>query len=328
MGNDATAERPDETSGAALVCMPERGNSRSTPAAVPDGTTFNLDRLGSWGARDRFEVDRERTIAYAAATNDPIRQHLDGVYAPPVFAVVPITVMMADAAMSVVPDDLMLRILHGEHDFRFHRPIEPGELLEVRARPVGIEGKSSGVVVTSHIETYSVRGGDLVNEQYFVGFFRGGRFDGARGEPSPAHSFEENLRAREPDFTAAQTFDADQTFRYARAAGDPMPIHLVDEFAKAMGLPGIIVHGLCTIAFVSHALITRISPDDPSRLKRLAVRLSSPAFPGQTITTATWAAGHRDGRDRYAFETSSDSDRFVIQDGLAEFEPAIDKETT
>ncbi|MFI6046120.1 MaoC/PaaZ C-terminal domain-containing protein [Nocardia sp. NPDC051321] len=304
------------------------GNDASTgEAAVTDGTTFNLSRLGNWGARDTFEVDRARTIAYAAATNDPITHHVEGIYAPPVFAVVPITVMMADAAMSVVPDELMLRILHGEHDFRFHRPIEPGETLAVRARPIGIEGKSTGVVVTSHIETYSVGGGDLVNEQYFVGFFRGGHFEGARGEPSPAHIFDENLRAREPDFLATQTFDADQTFRYAQPAGDPMPIHLVDEFAKAMGLPGIIIHGLCTIAFISHALIGRICPDDPARLKRLAVRLSSSAFPEQTITTAAWATGRDDGRDRYAFETWSDSDQFVIQDGLAEFEPVFEKET-
>lgn len=306
--------------------MSSNASTRPGAAAVPDGTTFNLDSLGNWGARDTFVVDRERTIAYAAATNDPIRQHLDGTYAPPVFAVVPITVPMADAAMSVVPDDLMLRILHGEHDFRFHRPIQPGETLQVRARPIGIEGKSSGVVVTAHIETYS--GDEPVNEQYFVGFFRGGEFDGARGEPSPAHAFDEQLRAREPDFRATQTFDPDQTFRYARPAGDPMPIHLVDEFAKAMGLPGIVIHGLCTIAFISHALITRISPTNPSGLKRLAVRLSSPAFPGQTIDTAVWATERQAGCDRYAFETCSDSGQFVIQDGLAEFEPAIDKETT
>ncbi|MFG1796816.1 MaoC/PaaZ C-terminal domain-containing protein [Nocardia sp. NPDC049149] len=295
---------------------------------MTDGSEFRLEQLGAWGAQDTFTVDRARTIAYAAATNDPIRQHTEGVYAPPVFAVVPIMVPMADAAMSVVPDDLMLRILHGEHDFRFHRPIEPGETLAVRARPIGIEGKSSGVVVTAHIETHSRDAGDLVNEQFFVGFFRGGVFDGSRGEPSPAHGFEAGLRVLAPDFTMAHTFDTDQTFRYADAAGDPMPIHLDDDFAKAMGLPGIIVHGLCTIATLSHGLITRISPDDPAKLKRLAVRLSSPAFPGQTITTAVWATGHADGRDRYAFETWSDNDTFVIKDGLAEFEPPVDRKTT
>lgn len=99
----------------------------------------------------------------------------------------------------------------------------------------------------------------------------------------------EQLRTRAPDWTAAQTFDADQTFRYAEAAGDPMPIHLDDEFAKAVGLPGIIVHGLCTIAFVSHAL---------------------PA-----------------GRGRYVFETRSDRGKFVIQDGLAEFAHAQEETT-
>src|SRR5690625_3729229 len=153
-------------------------------------------------------VEAERTIAYAKATNDPFVQHLDGTYAPPVFAVVPAMVMMADATMSVVPDDLMLRILHGEHDFRFHRPIEPGEVLTVRAKPIRIEGKSSGVVVTTLMETRSDRG-DLVNEQYFIGFFRGGQFDGSLGVPAPDHAFDDSLREREPDLTVVQPLDED-----------------------------------------------------------------------------------------------------------------------
>jgi len=47
---------------------------------------------------------------------------------------------MAERTMSVVPDELMMKILHGEHDFRFHRPIEPGEKLTSRAKVVGIHG--------------------------------------------------------------------------------------------------------------------------------------------------------------------------------------------
>lgn len=287
---------------------------------MADNEGFNLDRLHVWGQEQQFKVEAERTIAYARATNDPIRQHLDGTYAPPVFAVVPATALMADATMSVVPDELMLRILHGEHDFRLHRPIEPGELLTVRAKPIGVEGKSSGVVVTTLMETRSDRG-DLVNEQYFIGFFRGGKFDGSVGESSPDHAFDESLRERDPDFTAVQQFDADQTFRYAEPAGDPMPIHLDDDFARAMGLPGIIIHGLCTIAFTSHALLTEISPDDPARLERLAVRLSKPGLPRETITTSAWRKAGTGGREVYAFETAGDEKpgKFVITDGLAEF---------
>lgn len=281
--------------------------------STPDG--FNLDRLDRWGEEQEFKVEAEQTIAYAKATNDPIAAHLDGTYAPPVFAVVPVTAMMADATLAVVPDDLMMRLLHGEHDFRIHRPIEPGELLTVRAKPIGITGKQSGAVVTTLVETRSDRG-DLVNEQYFVGFFRGGQFDGTVGDFSPEHGFPELLRTRQPDFTAVQQFDEDQTFRYAEPAGDPMPIHLDDDFAKAMGLPGIIIHGLCTIAFTSHALLTNISPDDPTRLKRLAVRLSKPALPKETITTSVWRHD-----EHYAFETAGDEKpgKYVITDGRAEF---------
>ena len=82
-----------------------------------------------------------------------------------------------------------------------------------------------------------------------------------------------------------------------------MQIHLDEEFAKAVGLPGIIIHGLCTMAFTSVAAIEHACPDDPTRLKRLAVRFASIALPEQTITTRIWDAGERDGRTGYAYET-------------------------
>jgi acyl dehydratase len=97
-----------------------------------------------------------------------------------------------------------------------------------------------------------------------------------------------------------------------------MQIHLDDEFAKSVGLPGIIIHGLCTMAFTSVAAIESFTPDDPSRLRRLAVRFASIALPEQTITTRFWEAGERDGRRAYAYETTSDADAVVIKDGWAE----------
>jgi acyl dehydratase len=112
----------------------------------------------------------------------------------------------------------------------------------------------------------------------------------------------------------SQTFDSDQTFRYAEASGDPMPIHLDDDLAKAMGLPGIIIHGLCTMAFTSVAAIQHACPNDPSRLSRLAVRFAKTLQPGQTITTNIWDAG--DGR--YAYETASEESQVAIKAGLAE----------
>lgn len=286
---------------------------------MTDGESFNLENLGSWSTPLEFRVEPERSIAYAEATNDLIGAHLDGTLAPPVFAVVPAMDVMAETTMAVVPDDLMLRILHGEHDFRFHRPIRPGETLRVRASAVGVEGKSSGVTVTTLIESRSAETDELVNEQYFIGFFRGGTFDGLVGQAAPEHAFEDSLRARTPDAEVETKFDADQTFRYAEPAGDPMPIHLDDDFAKQMGLPGIIMHGLCTNAMLSHVLIEHAAPDEPQRLARLAVRFSKPGIPGDTMTTRIWRSADRDGRAVYAFESTNSDGEHLIRDGLAEF---------
>ena len=93
-----------------------------------------------------------------------------------------------------------------------------------------------------------------------------------------------------------------------------MPIHLDDDFAKAMGLPGIIVHGLCTMAFCSRAVIQTACPDDPARLKRLAVRFSKIVQPTRRSPTRCGTAA----TGRVAFETVSSNGNVAIKDGLAE----------
>lgn len=277
----------------------------------------NYDVIGQWSEELDFTVGRDHTIAFAEATNDVVKQHTDGIYAPPVFAVIPPFNLMAATTMGAVPDDLMMRILHGEQDMRFHRPTEPGDVLTSRAKVVGIHGRSSGVVVTTLIESRAADGA-LVNEQFFSGFFRGGRLDGGRGDAAPEHPFDEALRARTPDAQIVQAFDPDQTFRYAAASGDPMPIHTDDEFAKEMGLPGIIVHGLCTMAFTARAVIDHACAEDPSRLKRLVVRFSSPAQPKHVLTTSIWNIGTSALGGSYVFETVTDEGKAVIKDGFAD----------
>ena len=57
--------------------------------------------------------------------------------------------------------------------------------------------------------------------------------------------------------------DDDQTYRYRDASGDTMPIHVDDELARSVGLPGIIAHGLCTMAMCSQSVIATVAGGDP-----------------------------------------------------------------
>ncbi|MDF0532323.1 MaoC/PaaZ C-terminal domain-containing protein [Tsukamurella sp. 8F] len=276
---------------------------------------FDASGLGEWTDPEPFAVTAERIAEYAAATNDPIEKHLRGEIAPPVFAVVPVFLSMAPAALSVAPVELLMKLVHGEQDFHFHRPIHPGDQLIARAKPIGFTGRDNGSTVVVYAETRT-EAGELVNEQWMTAFFRNVDAGQGVGEAAPGHRFDETLRSAEPAATVVQHIDEDQTFRYSPASGDPMPIHLDDEIARMSGLPGIINHGLCTMAFTSWAALTEFADGDTERLRRLAVRFAKPVLPTQDMTTRIWNAGPEADATRYAFETTVGDD-LVIKDGLA-----------
>jgi acyl dehydratase len=269
---------------------------------------WNLERLGEWTDPVTFEVTRERIAAYAAATNDEHPAHRSGDLAPPVFAVVPAFQVAAQPVVQIVPGEVIMRVVHGEQDFRYHRPIRPGDTLVTRAAGVGLHGRSSGVVLVAKAVTETADGEPVV-EQYMTSFFRGAELDVHEGEEPPAHGAERGAELG----SVTHSYDADQTQRYSEASGDPMPIHLDDDFAKAMGLPGIIVHGLCTMAFTGRAVVQTCCADDPTRLKRLAVRFARIVQPSETVTTTLWDAGGGD----IAYETVSSNGNVAIKDGLA-----------
>ena len=278
---------------------------------------FAIEKLGIWTAPREFKIEAERTQAYAAATNDPIEVHRDGTVAPPLFAVVPVWDVLTEAMASVVPPEAFAFVVHGEQDIRYHQPIKPGSVLSTKAAPIGVHVKASGTTVVCKADSVD-QDGTLIIEQYFITFFRGVSDGEGAGKTAPGHTLTDEIKATGSVGTIAQTLDTDQTFRYADASGDRMPIHLDEEFARNVGLPGIIIHGLCTMAFTSWAAITTVGNSDPSKVQRLAVRFSKPVLPGETITTTFYKVGEGDGITTFAYETVNQDGAVVIKDGLIE----------
>src|SRR3954467_12384813 len=84
------------------------------------------------------------------------------------------------------------------------------------------------------------------------------------------------------------------TVRYAGASGDYNPIHIDEEFAKQVGLPGRILHGLWTMAQVARAQTE--AGGGPESLKRLSVQFRGMGLPERELTvtgTVREATGDR-----------------------------------
>jgi len=83
--------------------------------------------------------------------------------------------------------------------------------------------------------------------------------------------------------------------RYAGASGDFNPIHIDPEFAKAVGLPGNILHGLYTMAQVARAAVEGAG-GDPRSLKRLSVQFRGLGLPEREILVKGEVKAAQNGR--------------------------------
>ena len=84
------------------------------------------------------------------------------------------------------------------------------------------------------------------------------------------------------------------TVRYAGASGDFNPIHIDEEFARSVGLPGRILHGLWTMAQVARAQTE--AAGGPEHLKRLSVQFRGMGVPEQELLVSGTVREARDGR--------------------------------
>ena len=266
-------------------------------------------------ARRMERVDPQRARAYAAATNDANPAYRDGRCVPPVFAVVPTWEPMIEVVRAEVPADSLPMLLHAEQDMRWLRPLVPGMELHTAAEPYSRRVLRSGTWLTVRVvssDGADGEDGEAVLEQFATMFIRGLVEGEDAGPERPEHGFPAEARSR-PAGEGVVHVDDDQTFRYRDASGDDNPIHVDDEFARGVNLPGIILHGLCTLAMCGSVVVDRLAGGDPGRLGRLAVRFSKPVFPGSDLEVALFEAGG----GRFAFEARSDG-KLVIRDGWAE----------
>ena len=108
----------------------------------------------------------------------------------------------------------------------------------------------------------------------------------------------------------SNVLDRGQLVQYAGASGDFNPIHWDEEFARRVGLPGVISHGMFTMALVARLVGEWAS--DPGAVERISVQFRKEVRPGEkvvargriagkdedarTVTLELWAEVEREGQ--------------------------------
>jgi acyl dehydratase len=107
--------------------------------------------------------------------------------------------------------------------------------------------------------------------------------------------------------------------RYAGASGDFNPIHVDPDFAKSVGLPSNILHGLYSMGVVAKAAAQGVAGGDPRALKKLTVQFRGMGLPEQEIAV-TGTVKEVDGNRVTVDLEAAQGDNRIIRNAQAELE--------
>ncbi len=203
-------------------------------------------------------------------------------------------------------------ILHGEQELIFHQPIPPEGTLTTSGCLTDFydKGKDKGALVVGQSDTWHSNGKKLFTSRLTLFSRLDGGFGGENAPPQTLV-----MPERDPDFEVEDAPTRDQPLLY-RLSGDIFQLHVDQEFAELAGFEKPIMHGLCTHGFACRALIKRLVPGRPERVRRMNCRFSRPLYPGDPIKTQIWKES--DGRALWRV-VNARSGETVIDLGVFEY---------
>ncbi|MEX2468516.1 MAG: MaoC/PaaZ C-terminal domain-containing protein [Pseudohongiellaceae bacterium] len=205
------------------------------------------------------------------------------------------------------------KILHSEQEIVFHHPLPAAATVEAANRIIQCidKGERLGALIVTERTVRDVESGADLCTLITTILARG---DGGFGGERKATPKQNNVPTRAPDKVCDLETMPQQALLY-RLTGDFNPLHASPAVARSVGFERPILHGLCTMGVVTHALLRSCCDYDPARFKRLQLRFSAPVYPGETIRTEIW----EEGDNVVAFRARSvEQDKVIINNGRLE----------
>lgn len=192
-------------------------------------------------------------------------------------------------ATNVVPGLPGVRTgLDGERYMEFLHPLpNDGAELILTNKLVSCNAKGKGAAVEAE-QLLKDSSGKVYVRMLSSSFLVGAKnFKGAGKSQMPTYP----KPKRAPDSEVSLPTSVGQSVLY-RLSGDYNPLHIDPGFAKMLGFPAPIMHGLCTMGHTARGVLQTYCGNEPDRLKRFKVRFAKPVMPGETLIVSMWKEGN------------------------------------
>ncbi len=208
-------------------------------------------------------------------------------------------------------------VLHAQQDVSFHQTLPVSATMQAHNQVTHLHdrGVGKGALAALKREIYDEGGRHIATASRIEVLRADGGFsenDGIHDEaPERLSDLPKNLsNVREIDLPILP-----QGALLYRLNGDPNPLHADPAVAKQAGFERPIFHGLGSFGYAAHAILKSCCHFEPAALKRLALRFTSPAYPGETLRFSIWQR-----HDRLVNFQAHSKERgiLVLDSGLAE----------
>ncbi|MFW9990828.1 MAG: MaoC/PaaZ C-terminal domain-containing protein [Candidatus Odinarchaeota archaeon] len=240
------------------------------------------------------EVNWRDTMNYAAAIEDNNPCYFDdereeGIVAHPMFAVATSWPIAENMQNFITADDfpfeVMMTLVHYTEHLKIHRLMKPGDELTIKSKIAAILPHRAGTHVIFCLNAVD-RGGELVFTEFIGGMLRGVECTGgSKGEDQiPEIPVDRNVSS--PLWTKNVTIDLLRSYIYDGCTRITFPIHTSKQFARQVGLPGIILQGTATLAYAVKEIIDNEAQRNPFNVREIACRFTNMVLPGTDIQIA------------------------------------------
>ncbi len=217
------------------------------------------------------------------------------------------------------PKDVLLTQVHYSEDLILHRLVQPNDVLTIKGCLSALIPHRAGTHAVIAL-TATDKEGSPVFTEYIGAMLRGVDCGKGRRKDNVPYLPETNKGNKASVWTSKIHIDALMPFLYDGCTDIEFPIHTSVQFAKAVGLPGIILQGTATLALAVREIVNKEAGMEPDCVTRIACDFTGMVMPGTDIRViCTDRIIHPNHTDIF-FTVLNNTDKKAIRNGYVRIE--------